>query len=149
MQREPFRAQVVYSTLCPLEALVPVRNTSLAGVNLTLNERLRVAGSIPTVAAGWKWYYRIIHKYPNTRLRLAVFLGTLQPLDNHSTSKWSQLRRNPGSSFVWLRGIHDRTRERSVLSIVEEPQCRIYSHHLIVVRKVCVDSPVEREELGV
>ena len=149
MQREPLRAQIVYSMPCPLEALVPVCNTGLTGVNLTLNERFQVTDSIPAVAAERKGYYRVIHEYPDTRLRFAVFLATLQPFDNHSTGKWSEPRCNPGSSLVRLRRIHDRSRERLVLSIIEEPQCRIYSRHLIVVREVRIDGPVERKKLGV
>jgi hypothetical protein len=50
---------------------------------------------------------------------------------------------------VWLCGIHDRSRERSIFPIVEEPQCRIHGHHGIIVREVGVNGPVEREKFGI
>lgn len=106
MQQETVPAQVVFSTLYLPEAPVPVRNTSLASVDLTLNERLQVAGPVPTVAAEQEWHHRIIYEYPNTRLRLVVFLATLQPFDDHPTGKWGQLRYIPGSLLVWPHGVH-------------------------------------------
>lgn len=149
MKHKTFPAQFVCSILCLLEALVPVRHPSLASVNLTLNKCLKVADSISTIAAERKWYHRIIHQYPNTQFRLIVSLVTFQPFDDHSSGKRSQFRCIPGSSFVRLCGIHDRSRGRLVLSIVKESQCRIHSHHEIIVREVCVNGTVEREKLRI